>query len=129
MNVLAVRSLRFPDLLSRAFEQLPEHFDLSRAGGATGGYRVESLEAVDDASEAWIGTSHEVLMRNLFDAIYETAHAVAARLPSVRTVDLPASDIRMILDRRLRDTSPDAGWRPSDHALVRRYFEANAQAA
>ncbi|WP_157221517.1 hypothetical protein [Herbaspirillum sp. YR522] len=122
-------TLKFNDLLVKAFLDWPQEIDLNPlVKGGDERYSIKGLGQMSDAiSKGYIGTSEEVMLRNLHDAIYEVLHGVAAYTTRIKISELRPEAIRIRFERRLQNAlkMPELGYLSEDIKLVKRYFSTN----
>lgn len=124
-------TFNFSDLLAKALLDWPDEIDLSplmRSGNDPMRYSIQGLGQMSDSiTERYIGTSEEVMLRNLHEAIYEVLHGAAAYTTRIRMSELRSEAIRSKFEKRLQNAMqiPELDYNPEDIQLIQKYFERN----
>jgi hypothetical protein len=131
MREVVTVSLKFNVLLRRALLEWPEVADLSvlvRHDPLSDRYSVKGLYDLSDAREAhYIGSTEEIIMRNLHNSIFGVLHEAALCVSRIRPADLREAAIRVRFEKHLKNCMemPELRFLPADIELGKRYFAEN----
>lgn len=121
-------NLDFYLIYEEALNDWPSEVDLTEieySDMSSSRYSVSGLGLLaEEIGENYIGTSKEVLMRNIHDSIFDVIHNVARFCNRLRLRDLRKETVKTIFEDRLKDAlnMEDLGWEKVDKDLIRRYF-------
>lgn len=124
--------LDFGHLFKEALKDWPAEIDVIELAVNKGNpirYSIEGLyELYDDIASKYIGTSEEVMLRNLHDAIYEVLHTASAYITHIKMTELRPQPIRLVFERRITSVleEKDLGWQIDDIDKVKLYFAQNS---
>ncbi len=120
----------FESLFRKALRDWPDKIrfgSLHREYPSDETYVVEDLYSLcDKAQQPYLGSTEEVLMRNMHDAIYSVLHDAAAHCSYIQLNQLRKDAVRENFELRLAPdrVSKENGWTSDDSKLVKTYFEA-----
>jgi len=123
----------FTSLLRKALNDWPKEITfgpLYRSNFSERRYTVKKLFPLcEKIIKPYLGTSDEILMRNLHDAIFVALHSLAAFSERINLQQLRKEAVQREFEARLRHCykQKDAGWTNEDKKRIREYFKSSTR--
>ena len=118
----------FSSLCKSALTEWPETVNLLEVQYLDGDrYSVLGLgRQLEEIEHRHIGSTDEVILRELHWAIYTVIHSLAKNLSELRPSAVRAEAVQRIFERRLQTAiaSKDPAWNAGDFALAQAYLQA-----